>query len=288
MKFAKMMLIALLALTMVACSKVPAGHVGVKYYLLGGDKGVDSEELPPGRYWIGMNEELYLFPTFTQNYVWIKGVDDGSQTDESIGFQTKEGLTVNADIGISYAIDPEMVSAVFQKYRRGVEEITDTFLRNMVRDALVKAASRLPIESVYGSGKTDLIAEVEKTVRDQVDELGIKVERIYWIGELRLPREVVSAINAKITATQTAMLRRNEVEQAQAEADKERARAQGEADARLMLAKAEAESIQIKGEALRQNANLVQLMWVEKWNGQMPTYMLGDGGSTMIQVPTAK
>ena len=73
MKFAKMMLIALLALTMVACSKAPAGHVGVKYYLLGGDKGVDSEELPPGRYWIGVNEELYLFPTFTQNYVWTAG-----------------------------------------------------------------------------------------------------------------------------------------------------------------------------------------------------------------------
>lgn len=287
MKYIKYLLIAMLALSMIGCSKVPAGHVGVKYYLLGGDKGVDSEELPPGRYWIGVNEELYLFPTFTQNYVWTAGQDDGSWTDESIGFQTKEGLTVNADIGISYAIDPEMVAVVFQKYRRGVEEITDTFLRNMVRDALVKAASRLPIESVYGSGKTDLIAEVEKTVRDQVDELGIKVERIYWIGELRLPREVVSAINAKITATQTAMLRRNEVEQAQAEADKERARAQGEADAKLALAKAEAEAIQIKGEALRQNSNLVQLMWVEKWNGQMPTYMLGSDGTTMmIQAPS--
>jgi len=243
--------------------------------------------LTPGRYWIGWNEELYLFPTFTQNYVWTKESVPGSEADESIGFQTKEGLTVNADIGISYAIDPAFVAAVFQKYRRGVDEITDTFLRNMVRDALVKAASRLPIESVYGTGKTDLIAEVEKVVRDQVDSLGIKVERIYWIGELRLPQQVTQAINAKITATQTAMLRRNEVEQAQAEADKERARAQGEADAKLALAKAEAEAIQIKGEALRQNSNLVQLMWVEKWNGQMPTYMLGsDGATMMIQAPS--
>ena len=287
MKYIKYLLIAMLALSMIGCNKVPAGHVGVKYYLLGGDKGVDTAELTPGYYWIGWNEELYLFPTFTQNYVWTKDGVSGSEGDESIGFQTKEGLTVNADIGISYAIDSASVPAVFQKYRRGIDEITDTFLRNMVRDALVKSASRLPIESVYGTGKTDLIAEVEKTVRDQVDSLGIKVERIYWIGELRLPNQVTQAINAKITATQTALLRRNEVEQAQAEADKERARAQGEADAKLALAKAEAEAIQIKGEALRQNSNLVQLMWVEKWNGQMPTYMLGSDGTTMmIQAPS--
>jgi hypothetical protein len=35
-------------LTLAACSKVPAGNVGIKVYLLGGDKGVDHEELGPG------------------------------------------------------------------------------------------------------------------------------------------------------------------------------------------------------------------------------------------------
>lgn len=50
------------------CSKVPAGEVGVKVYLLGTDKGVDHEVLGPGRYWIGINQDLYLFPIFTQNY----------------------------------------------------------------------------------------------------------------------------------------------------------------------------------------------------------------------------
>ena len=117
------------------CSKVPAGNVGVKVYLLGGEKGVDSEVLRVGRYWIGINEDLFLFPTFTQNYVWTKDATEGSPTDESITFQTQEGLGVNADIGISYHIDTDKVSLIFQKYRKGVDEITDIYLRNMVRDA---------------------------------------------------------------------------------------------------------------------------------------------------------
>ncbi|TON81215.1 transposase, partial [Vibrio parahaemolyticus] len=55
---------------MTGCSKITAGHVGIKVNLLGGDKGVQAEEVGVGRYWVGVNEELYSFPTFSQNYVW--------------------------------------------------------------------------------------------------------------------------------------------------------------------------------------------------------------------------
>lgn len=75
-----------LMMYLAACSKVPAGHVGVKVYLLGSDKGVEQEELGVGRYWIGVNEELNIFLTYLQNYVWTKTVDEGSPTDESFIF----------------------------------------------------------------------------------------------------------------------------------------------------------------------------------------------------------
>src|SRR5688572_20509931 len=163
--------------TFTACDKVPAGNVGVKFYLLGGEKGVDTKELSPGRYWIGINEELYLFPTFTQNYTWTKEAIDGDATDESITFQVAEGMNVNADVGISYNVDPTKVTPLFQKFRKGIDEITDNYLRNMVRDALVTSASTRPIETVYGAGKESLIRDVEQRVRAQVQPLGINVER---------------------------------------------------------------------------------------------------------------
>ena len=251
---------------LVGCSKVPAGNVGVKVYLLGGAKGVDTQELTPGRYWIGVNEELYLFPTFTQNYTWTKNTHEGNAVDESISFQTVEGLSVNSDVGISYSVDPAKVSMLYQKYRKGIDEITDTYLRNMVRDALVTAASTKPIESVYGSGKAELIADVEKRVREQVDPVGIKLERLYWAGDFRLPQTVTDSINAKIKATQMAQQRQNEVAQAEAEAAKTVAQAKGEA-----------ESIRIRGEALRENPRLVELTAIEKWDGRLPTV---SGGNT--------
>ena len=299
-KVGKIAVAVAIALSLVGCTKVPAGNVGVKVYLLGNSKGVDVEELSPGRYWIGINEELYLFPTFQQNYTWTYDwVDDNGDgqrsqdevADESIAFQTKEGLGVSADIGISYTVDPTKVSVLFQKYRKGIDEITDLYLRNMVRDTFVKVAGSRSIEDVYGAGKEALLKEVETRVREEVAPFGIIVEKLYWAGSPRLPQTVVASINAKIEATQKAQQRENEIQQTKAEAEKQIEAARGEADSTLLRAKAEAEAIRIKGQALAENPKLVEYAGIEKWNGEMPGVLVvgKDGGALpFITVPQGK
>ena len=270
--------------SMTGCDKVTAGNVGVKVNMLGGDRGVDTQEVGPGRYWIGMNEELYIFPTFTQNYVWTADVREGSERNEELGFQTREGLAVKADVGISYSIDPNKVSDIFQKYRKGVREITDVYLRNMVRDALVTKASTLDIESIYGVGKTSLMNSVTEMVRKQVAPLGIEIEKIYWIGELRLPKQIVANINAKIAATQKAQQRENEVAQAKAEAEKTIQVARGAAESTKLRAKAESEAIEMRGKALRMNPEVIQLEAINKWDGKLPVYSGGNAPLPFISV----
>lgn len=282
-------LIALVALTIFFdYEKVPAGHVGIKYNLYGGDKGVNSEELPPGRYILGPNEELYLFPTFTQTYVWTKEAVDGDATDESIAFQDREGLRVEGDIGITYSVNPAKVTDLFQKYRRGIEEITDVFLRNIVRDSLVKHGSARDAEDIYGPGKEQFLKAVEEDVRAQVAALGITVERIYSTGAFRLHPSIVESINNKIKATQIAQQKENELKQSQAEAEKARAVAAGEKDAAILKAQGKAEALNIEGEALRKNPGVYDLRALEAWNGQLPQVIAGSGTIPFIQVPQTK
>jgi regulator of protease activity HflC (stomatin/prohibitin superfamily) len=272
-KLIKLTLIAGMLLSASACSKVPAGNVGVKVYLLGTSKGVDTEQLSPGRYWIGINEELFLFPTFTQNYVWTKDITEASPSDESITFQTREGLSVNTDVGVSYSVDPAKASVIFQKYRKGVEEITRVYLRNMVRDAFVTLSSSEPIETVYGVGKAKLVENVLKHVRAQVQDIGIIVEGIYLIGDLRLPPTVITAINAKIEATQKAQQRENEVRQAEAEAKKKVEEAKGQAASILEVANAQAQANKTIAASLTEE--LVKYKSIEKWDGVLPKFTGG-------------
>lgn len=74
------------ALSLSSCQsvKVKPGYTGIKVYLLGGEKGVDHETVGTGRYWLSINEDMYQFPLFTQNYVWTKNPAEGSPNDESI------------------------------------------------------------------------------------------------------------------------------------------------------------------------------------------------------------
>lgn len=258
--------IALLALTLLtmACSKVPAGNVGVKVYLLGGEKGVDTEVLGVGRYWIGINEDLYLFPTFEQNYTWQ--YQEGN--DESISFQDRDGTNIAADLGISYHIDPAKVSIVFQKYRRGVEEITDIFLRNHVRDAFNKLASKMTVDEIYGAKKDELIMAIQKSVSEEVRPIGIEVSKIYLIGAFRLPGIVREALNLKIQATQRAIQRENELREAEAQAKKQIAEAEGEGQSILARARAQAEANEILGHSI--TSALVEYNKWNKWDGKLP------------------
>jgi regulator of protease activity HflC (stomatin/prohibitin superfamily) len=272
----KKMIFAGLIAGLMGCDNVPVGNVGILVHKLGGSKGVDSEEIGVGRVWLGINDDLFIFPTFTQNHVWTKDKTEGSPNDDSFTFQTKEGLNVNTDVGIAYHIDPTKIATVFQRYRKGADEITNVVLRNTVRDAFNKAASNVDIESVYGAGKAKLMEDVIKRVQDEMRPIGIEVENIFLVGNMRLPETVVEAINAKIGATQKAAQRENEVAQAKAEADKAIATARGEAESKLAIAKAEAEAIKLKGDALKDNPKLAELSAIEKWNGQLPQYMFGN------------
>lgn len=265
----KMFILAMLAATMLltACmpSRVPAGHVGVRFNLYGDDKGVQTQEVRPGRYWLTINEELYKFPTFTQNQTWEK--------EEAVTFQDKDGASISADVGITYRIDGSKVTGIFQKYRKGLEEITNIFLRNMVRDAIGRQAGMMGVESLYGSGKALLMSEVLKDVQNQVSEQGILVEKVYLIGEMRLPPSLSKAISDKVNATQLTKQREAELATSQAEAAKAVAVAQGEAD-----------SINIKGRAIRENPEILRMAYIEKWDGKLPSTQVGSDNPVLVGV----
>lgn len=285
MKIFKMLGLVAISGLLMACSKVTAGNVGIKVNLLGSDKGVQTEVLGPGRYWIGMNEELYLFPTFQQNYTWTSEPHGSDTTDESITFQTKEGMSVNVDVGISYSLNPDKVAGLFQKYRKGVNEITDIVLRNAVRDALNDFGNSLSTEETYSTKKTELFAKVQERVAQEFVEHGIIVENIYLLGAMRLPQGVSAALNSKIEATQKAQQRENELREAEAQAKKDVAKAEGEAKSKLITAEAEAKANKLKQASLTKE--LIQYEAIQRWDGKLSQFS-GGGVMPFININSEK
>ena len=258
--------------SLAACDKVPVGNVGIKVNNLGGDKGVNNEVLGTGWYWVGLTRSMYIFPTYMQTRKW--------EGKEEFQFQTVEGLVVGAPISISYSVNPDKVPLLFQTYRKGLDEITDIYIHNIIRDALVLVGSTKTIDQIYGAGKAQLLADVQKEVADKIGPKGINVDQISLVGGFSLPDSVVESINLKIQATQQAQQRENEVATATAEAQKAVAQAKGEADSRTIKAKAEAQANQIISQSItptlvEYQAIMVQQQGVDKWDGKLPETMAG-------------
>ncbi|HBX3668466.1 TPA: SPFH/Band 7/PHB domain protein [Klebsiella pneumoniae subsp. pneumoniae] len=266
-------IIALSAIGLVGCDRVEPSNVGIKVNKLGDDKGV-GEVVGVGRYWTGWNTEVYIFPTFKQMKTY----------EDAFNFQMSDGTTIGYHIGVAYKVDPTKVTTVFQTYRKGVDDITDTDLRQKIADALNRLASRMSTDKFIDGGKAELLENALKEIQSDMGPVGIQVISLSYVGRPEYPPTVIESINAKVTANQKTLQREQEVKQREAEANMLRAEADGQADAKLKLAEAEAKSIQIRGQALRENPEVLQLEAINKWNGTLPQYMTSGTNTPFIQV----
>lgn len=257
----------------ISMTTIPAGYVGVRVNLYA-DKGIQNEVVGTGRYFLGINERMYEFPTFNQlmNY------------ETPFTFQTSDAMDVKARIGVEYNIEPEKAADVFATYRKGIEEITEVNLRQYISDALINHGTAMDINELTQGGKTHLLDSVTKEIRDKLSPIGIRIIKLSWIDDLQYPEQVKESINAKIEATQRALLRENEVAQSKAEAQKLIEAAKGEAESVRLRAQAEADAIAIKAKALRDNPNVLQLNAIDKWDGKLPVYMTGGAAVPFVPV----
>jgi regulator of protease activity HflC (stomatin/prohibitin superfamily) len=270
-----------------ATKRVDAGHVGIRVKLAGSDRGV--QDMPVVTGWVVYNpvtEQIVLFPTSVQNIVWTASPHEGKPIDESITFSSSEGVNISADIGLSFHIEPTLAPKLYGRFRQNdLELLADGYMRNTVREAFNDVASRIPVQEIYGAGKSKMLAEVNGKCRDMFGKDGIVIDQLTINGALRLPQNVADAINRAMEATQNALQSHNRVAQVEAEAQQAitqahgqaeaaRQKAQGDADALLIRARAEAQANEII--RLSMSGPVLQYRALERRNGQLPTYQGGD------------
>lgn len=268
-------------------TRIDAGHVGIRVKLAGSSRGV--QDIPVVTGWVFYNpltEQIVSFPTSVQNVVWTAAAHEGRSVDESITFSSEEGVNVNADIGLSFHIDPSYAPHLYLRYRQpDLIRLADGYVRNAVREAFNDAASKMAVQDIYGSAKGKLVSDVTSKLHDALGKDGFVIDQLTINGALRLPDNVAQAINRAMEATQNAIQAENRVRQVKAEAEQAiaeahgqaeaaREKAQGEADAILIRAKSEAKANEIIRYST--SAAVLQYRALEHWDGKLP--MMNGGG----------
>jgi regulator of protease activity HflC (stomatin/prohibitin superfamily) len=268
-----------------SCAKVEPGYVGIRVNMYGSQRGVEDFPIKTGRVWYNpITEDVYKFPTFLQTRVWSANPHEGKRHDESITFNSAEGVGINADIAISYAFLPEKVPYLFVEFRQDAEHITDVYVFSQLRDALNTMGGQYKVMDILGDKKHELLTRVKQELTNTIGTKGIRIDMVSFTGRPRVDQRVEAAINSVIEAMQRAAEAQQKVRQAQAEAEQKVKTAEGEAKSIMLRAEAQAKANKLVAESV--TPALVQWESLQRWNGIMP--QVTGGAIPFISLPTGK
>jgi regulator of protease activity HflC (stomatin/prohibitin superfamily) len=243
-----------------SCERIDAGHVGVKVNLYGSQKGVDGITEVTGMVFFNpLTTKIYEFPTYVQHKEYTN--------EESFSINSKDGSEFRVSPIVNYQIKTEKVPFIFGKYRRSLEQIENGFLKTSVYDAFRIATNSYTADSLI-SNREGFEARVRGILEKQLNAEGFLIQQ--FTSNLVYPETFVNAINAKNNAVQQALKAENDVRTAEANAKIKVATAEGNAQSLLVQAKAEAEANRMKQQTL--TPLLIQMEYVNKWDGKLPVY----------------
>ena len=243
-----------------SCERIDAGHVGVKVNQYGDNKGVDDVVAVTGMVFFNpFTTAIYEFPTFIQHKEY-KG-------ENSFVVNSKDGSEFNVSPIMNYSVQRDKVPTIFSKYRRPLEDIEEGFLKTAVYDAFRLATNKYTADELI-SNRAVFEIEVRRLLDGQLLKEGFIINQ--FTSNLIYPETFKKSIEAKNNAVQAALRAENEVKTAEAQAKIKVATAEGNAQAMLTSAKAEAESNRMKQVTL--TPLLLQLEYINKWDGKLPVY----------------
>lgn len=221
-----------------------------------GERGIKIKlgEVQPESY----GEGLHLIFPFIQKF---KTMDVKTQKNTyTTAVYTKDIQQAKITYVINYNVQPDKVNKLFQEVGTDyVSTILTPVVEGTIKDIIGKWNAQ------------DLIANREKATGDILTKLQAQLMDNYinvtdfQMTEINYSEVFERAIESKVTAEQEALKAKNKTVQVEEEARQ-----------KVIAAEAEAKSMAIRAKALSQNKSLVQYEAVQKWDGKMPQYMLGN------------
>ncbi len=259
--------------------RVDAGQIGLKVNLTGDERGVSKYTYKTG--WVIYNEwteMLYMYPTSIQH------IEYGDQQ-----VITKGGFSATINPTFNYSLVPDAVGEMFQQLRMDIKTIEQGWLKTAIIGSVADVANKWEVDAIFNNREQFELAIVA--------ECNKRVGKWFLVDQLRTnivpPPALQEAIVNKTKAIQETQAKIQEALVAEANAQKmiqiakgDSAKAvieaSGRANALLIEARAEADAIKLKQQQLTDL--MVQFEIAQRWNGVLPTTMLGSDAGTFINL----
>ncbi len=190
--------------------------------------------------------------------------------DYPVDTNTKDGQQVDIYYTVRFSVDPTKATWVAQNI--GPE---DALVEKIVKTDSRIWARNIPREFEANHLYTGSVIEVQNLIEGKLKPLfeanGLILDEV-GIREIKFADEYVHAIEQK------------QIQAVKVETEKNIAdQAVYQKQARITAAEASAKEQELQKITI--SDQLLKKMWIERWNGALPTYMMGNEATNLIQLP---
>lgn len=251
---------------------VPAGHAGVVFNVFG---GVQQEELGEGIHVVvPVVQQVTLYDTRQQELTLATVQGD------QITARSSEGLEIIVDVTVLYQIDGAEAARLHQDIGTAYEAVR---VRPEVRSQIRDGISEFDAANLISSERDDLQRMIFGNLADALAEDNVRILSVL-LRDVRIPEAITEAIEEKQAAEQQVAVEENRRLQSEIAAQRRVIEATGERDAAVAQAEGEAEALRLRGEALRENPEIVQLEVAQRLAPTLQTILLPSDSNFLLDL----
>lgn len=262
--------------------KITAQEVGVVVT----PKGVRKDVLTTGWTFVAPWNTVKRMDKTVWVYTLTSNSKEGAKDhNDAIWAPTIDGIKMGFDLSVNWRIDPNEAPWIFSNIVSDEVEggrykwIEENIIRPAIKSVMPLTISQFTPIECYSEKRTEIQQRVQAALRSELKTNKLIVD-VVQIREVHYLPAYEESINEKKLAEQKVLT------MVQVTRQKEEALKQAQIDKNIAIeqAEGEAKSLQIKGQSIASNPKIIELKWIEKWDGALPTYQMGNGSGLMLNL----
>ena len=205
-----------------------------------------------------LDEGLHFYNPITSNIVELS-VREEKIEDNTLAF-TRDTQTVAISYSLTFNPSPTKIGVLYQNLGR---EWADKIVKPLVLQSVKDVVGQYVADDLV-SKREEARAKSFEELKANLAQRDVAVTQLAFTN-LDFDDAYEKAVEAKVVAIQNAARAKNATVEVEEQARQ-----------KVIAAQAEAKSMQIRSEALSQNKSLVEYEAVQKWDGKLPSYMMGN------------
>ena len=227
--------------------------------------------------------------------------------EENIPVATAEQMPSHATVSVNWTVNRVEAIDIFKQYG-GLDQFETRILDPKIKSGSKEAISKHTAEEIIRN-RNVVITKIQDAIITAMEPYPIVINSVQ-LENITFPMTYTNAIEAKQVALQEAVKEEHKLERQRLEAQRQVNTAEAEKQSRMKAAdgvayqteteaKAEAEAIRLIGianagkiqamaTALATNPQVIEYEQVKRWQGNVPTTVMGNGQSIMWQMKGTK